>query len=413
MATIRIATTRSRDLQALVTAGQSVVSAWSALVTLLGSRLSPAHAALLAEPVPNPARGETDWYTEAEGAAVPLASLPPMERQTARALLDRQVSDIAALAGTLRTSRDPNDRPFADLLSLATRIPTEGSIYVRDGRPVLVAWGHAPSGADARPVELRRRQAGAPVPMAILAAPPPSLLNPVERAFGRWTWGLLAGSVLALLLALFILLRDPLGWFDLAPPECRVADGQIALLADLRERSSREGVLRGMLADMSRDAGRRRQQCPPVQPPPPPPPPPRPQSDDAKRAEERGGKTGKLQIILAWESKSDLDLHVICPSGEEIKFDRREACGGRLDVDANGMSLIATDRPVENVYFTTPGPGTYKIIVDAYELRPTLASDTRFRVTVKREGQEDQVFPGVARAGQHRQVVTQVDLAPP
>jgi hypothetical protein len=66
---------------------------------------------------------------------------------------------------------------------------------------------------------------------------------------------------------------------------------------------------------------------------------------------------------------------------------------------------------VENVYFDDPGPGTYRIVVDPYAMR--VAVDSRFRVTIRRDGEPDRVVEGTARNGQHVQTVTQVNVAPP
>lgn len=406
MAATRIVTTRSQDLQALVTSGQSTLDAWSALSALLTSRLSADHAALLAEPVANPSRGETDWYGQGDGPAVPLTSLPPDQRQAVRATLDRQIGDIRALAERFVTSRVESDRLFGELLTLAMRIPNEGSIYVLGGRPILVAWGHAPSGPDGQAVDLWVRHLAPPQPMAILPPPPPALLGPVLGHIARWPLALFGAGLLLLLLALLILTRDPLGWFDVVAPVCQVSPQDTALLAELREREARGGVLRSMLAGLTNDAGRRRQMCPPVQPPAPPP------SDDKRLATERGAHEGKLQIILAWGDKSDLDLHVACPSGEEIKFDHKAACGGVLDVDANAFTASSVSDPVENVSFANPQPGRYRVVVLAYKLRTDGATQIPFRVRIIREGQPEQVVTGTAREGQV-QTVTQIEIPAP
>lgn len=86
-----------------------------------------------------------------------------------------------------------------------------------------------------------------------------------------------------------------------------------------------------------------------------------------KRLEREGGKTGDVQISLIWNNRNDLDLHVLCPSGERISFDhKRSADGGELDVDMNvgGESL----QPVENIYWPPKSmrKGIYKVFVHHY-----------------------------------------------
>ena len=46
--------------------------------------------------------------------------------------------------------------------------------------------------------------------------------------------------------------------------------------------------------------------------------------------------TGDVQVTLSWDTDSDVDLHVVDPSGEEIFYGNREsASGGMLDLDSN------------------------------------------------------------------------------
>ena len=50
-----------------------------------------------------------------------------------------------------------------------------------------------------------------------------------------------------------------------------------------------------------------------------------PEDDDIEeRLEREGGKTGEVQLSLAWDDYNDLDLHVFCPSGERIYFNNKK-----------------------------------------------------------------------------------------
>ena len=84
------------------------------------------------------------------------------------------------------------------------------------------------------------------------------------------------------------------------------------------------------------------------------------------RLAREGGKSGVVQISLAWDDYNDLDMHVFCPSGERIYFNnRKSACGGELDVDMNVRPK--SKKPIENVVWTDHAPdGEYKIGVHFY-----------------------------------------------
>ncbi len=409
MANSLIATTRSQDLQPLATAGQTGIEAWRTLQAVLLKELTPAHAALLAEPVANAARGEVDWYAEGEGPAIRLQDLPEPGRVQAQARLDHLAGEIQALAARLRDSRKDGDRFLSDMLSLALRLPGDDAVYVQDGQPVLVGWGHVRSGGRGGAVVLTGPAMPPAASHAAILPPPPSpyAALPAPRT---WLWGVLGASLLAPLLALALLWRDPFGWFAIDAPQCRLKPGQLGLAQGLQEAVAREGVLRTELARLAADAGQRRLMCPPERPPtqqaavPPP-------SQDTERAQQQGAQGGKLQVILAWDDRNDLDLHVVCPDGLDINFIRRRACGGTLDVDANGDMHHLTPTPVENVFFTEPQPGRYRVVVDPYGMRERSAS--AFRVTIRRDGQPDQVVTGTAQNGQRNHAVTEFTVGPP
>ena len=228
-------------------------------------------------------------------------------------------------------------------------------------------------------------------------------------------WSSLAAAVV-MVLASGAVLRDPFGWFEVPVPQCQLDPGQLPLEQGLQEAVAQGSVLRAELARLTADAGRRRLMCPPTvvatPAPPPPPPPPPPPSNDARRAEQQGARTGKLQVILAWDDTNDLDLQVVCPAGDgTINFNRRRACGGTLDVDANGDVNHLTSSPVENVFFDDPAPGTYQVVVDAYGMRER--GSAPFRITIHRDGRPDEVVNGVAQNGQRYRRVTSFTVPAP
>lgn len=417
MAMIRLLTTRSRDLQALAASGQTAADSWRALRTLLLQELTPLHAGLLAEPVVNAALGEVDWYSDGEGAAVRLEELEGGARGLAQGVLDGLVGDIGGLAARLSASRADGDRFLAEMLGLAMRLPGPGFVFVVGEQPVLAGWGHVQAGGRSAGVALRG--VAAPVVVAMPILPPPLSPYGVAPAARTWLWGVLGASLLAPLLVVLFAWRDPFGWFSPEVPMCRLEPGQLGLSQGLEEEVAREGVLRAELARLTADAGQRRLMCPPVRlaavPPPPlpatPPRPPEPPSADVDRAQRQGGQRGKLQVILAWDDRNDLDLSIVCPSGGVINFIRRQACGGVLDVDANGDVDRLTASPVENIFFSDPAPGIYRVVVDPYGMRELQGS--AFRVTIRREGQADEVVTGVAQNGRHRVVVTTFTVGRP
>lgn len=88
-----------------------------------------------------------------------------------------------------------------------------------------------------------------------------------------------------------------------------------------------------------------------------------------KRVQREGGRAGTVQFSLAWDDRSDIDLHILTPEGDHISYRRpRSRDGGWLDVDMNvqGESL----EPVENVQWADRAPhGRYQVGVHLYRDR--------------------------------------------
>lgn len=416
MARSLAATTRDADLHALATGGQPVVAAWAQIAAHLARRLSPAHAAILAEPNPDPARGTIDWYAEGSGDAKPLDDAAP-DRVAA---FETLAAAIRVEAERLLAERDEGLRLLGELIRLALEIPDRGYIRVRGDAVFLVAWGHHLAGR-ADGAALLRTLPNTATPMAMLA------LGATPRR-PIWPWALLAAALLALLLAIgaFVAWRDPFGWLATNDAQCTVDPADLGLLRDLDAVRAEEATLRDRLAGIAEEMGRRRLACQPPPPPPPapapaparppeppprrpdpppiPPPTPTPppaRNDDADRARREGAQEGRAQIILGWDTRDDLDLSIICPDGQVISYQRRQACGGTLDVDRN----VGGDRsrtPVENVFFDNPQPGTYQVRVHQFD--NVDRGETPYRVTIRVQGQPERVITGTARPGPPRVV---------
>lgn len=425
----RIAATAGGSFQPLGVGGRLLVDQWDALTATIAAELSPEHAGLFAEPQRNPTRGEIDWYAEGSGTARRAADLPAPERDALLLRWRQMEADLRALAERIAARREPNAGLIAELLRAALVLPAprEAQLWSLDGRPVLVAWGHERIGAAGMGEAVTGRERAPEAPMPILPPPPPPPARPGPPA---WPFlAALAGALLLLLLVLVLLWKDPLGL--LAPPEiaCAPDPEQLAALAGLREASERESVLRRELARAALEAGARRASCPappppppppdpppqraPDPPPPPPPPPPQQQqrNADLERVTREGGRSGALQIVLAWEGTADLDLHVRCPDGQRLNWQYRRACGGELDVDANVSEERLSRAPVENARWESPGPGTYVVEVHNYNGRGQ--DQVAYRVIVRQQGQPDRIVTGTAPAGANRRVATRVEVAPP
>ncbi len=103
-------------------------------------------------------------------------------------------------------------------------------------------------------------------------------------------------------------------------------------------------------------------------------------------------KVGDPQFTLLWDTKADIDLHVIEPGGKEIFWnDTRGKFGGELDVDnVEGFGP-------ENIYWLKvaedgskdlgPGPpGEYRWFVLYYGGNGGVPVPTRWKVRIKHEG---------------------------
>jgi hypothetical protein len=133
------------------------------------------------------------------------------------------------------------------------------------------------------------------------------------------------------------------------------------------------------------------------------------------RLEREGAQSSDVQISLMWNNYNDLDLHVVCPSGERIHGgNKTSACGGELDVDANVRA--ETRKPVENVFWEEgkAPAGPYQVYVHHYKKHQKRKSKdpTKFQVIVT-PGGEPLEYNGELSAGDPIMLVAEFNLPSP
>ncbi len=163
-----ITTTNLDENHALAWQGAKAYTSFGQLRRLLASRLSPAHGALFAEPLPDDVRRKADWYfapeQEETGSLHParLIDLSPEAQAPVRERLIALGRDIYALSQELKASADSNQQTAGNLLEMALTFPGEEYIYVLGDNPVLTAWGFSSGSEGAQPEMLTRLRSAPP-----------------------------------------------------------------------------------------------------------------------------------------------------------------------------------------------------------------------------------------------------------
>ena len=104
--------------------------------------------------------------------------------------------------------------------------------------------------------------------------------------------------------------------------------------------------------------------------------------------------SGDVQVSVAWDSPTDVDLHVVDPSNEEIFFGNLQAqSGGKLDLDSNAACSIDNVNN-ENIVWPAGGApsGTYNVFLVYWSA--CSQAQTNYVVTVLVKGQAPQIFSG-------------------
>lgn len=116
-----------------------------------------------------------------------------------------------------------------------------------------------------------------------------------------------------------------------------------------------------------------------------------------KKAYERGGKSGRLQITLSWRTKDDLDLEVECSNSNPFRWlgylaqvnrgPGKGQCGdGKIDVDANSKMINPINDPVENAVWNSDIPDF--LTINVYPFKRGSAAPINYWVSIKFDDEE-------------------------
>jgi hypothetical protein len=388
-----IVTTRT-GVRPLGVRGEPLHNAAAQLRGAIRRRLGDAMADLLAEPQLHEDGKAIDWYAGWIGPVRKVADLPPPERATILADVDRALNKIIELGGTLaQAGRGEESGMIGRSLQLAARKPAESFVFLVGERPVVVCWGYEKEAAagligPAVPqVPGRRSVLDAPAPMPATNLP----VRAVARGIPWFRTLLAALPLLLLLLAGAWLLRELLP----ADPDLALAtregppappappappDQTPAMKASLTAEQARskalqlelatiEGELRKRVADckppeVAREAPKEPPKEPPkpppqvatIAPPPKPAPPPPPQRPSDGRMRLPAGPTNDFSFMQGcWRTdpfkhertqlQSGVSSYCFDANGNgSLEWRRgRTACRTRARAQFNGPDLALRD----------------------------------------------------------------------
>jgi hypothetical protein len=421
--------THRREIDVRVVYGQNIFELYQQINNLIQREL-PTLANLFAEPLVNAVRGEISWTTKASGSVKAGTALSDAEWSSLGSRLKNDLALILGLIEKLEKSGRSNSAGTEALRCMLVTPDLRSSVFQVGNEVVITQWGCYEFGSDVRNADLFEQIEAAPKapkeleppsslpvsteseivddqpippPQAVVstqppAAPPapsfgnspePSLEPPTERGTEKsfmWRWLLLA--LLILLLLLGLLARY---W------QARHPTGDVALKAEIAQLTTEldKKISDCVIQTPSADNGAAL--TPPVS-----------NSEfSSRQADNQISTDSSVNVSLAWNDRSDLDLWIVQPDGEVVFHGPCTGANcGRLDVDANRCDMRGppctnlTDRPLENISWSNNMlPGDYVVAVALYSTNRPLseARPVRFTVQITKDGLIS-TFEGLVRA---------------
>jgi hypothetical protein len=416
--------------QGLEPVNPKLISQYDQLRSLLASRLTADHAFLFAEPMP--LRGakesgkDTAWYVKGDGTVRALSSLPSDQAASIEHRVAVLVYDIGNLATEL-ISDGGASRELGRLLQDALVFPDTAQVFLVDDRPVLVNWGYRRQAgtpgvgvaggllsgvARARSTPERAVTIDSAAAAGVTSSPASGAASSAtaqvlqneqqdqpepgaRRRFDRRRWAAAAlWSVFVLisgLIGLRLLDACALGsskWpgfiRSLAANHCSVGNSPDLQAVNDTARAL-EATIRQKQLVVAANLAKCEATCPPA---PQPVINQTPNRADVDRALTPDIRRGKIEVTLAWKGPADLDLHIICPDGKEIKRGALRNCGGEFVTDDLNVGGGGNDDKtwIEHVIWSaTPVPnGKYQVRAVLYtrsrDSRPAIPAIVILRV---------------------------------
>lgn len=387
---------------ALQVNGRSVVGSHEQLVAIIKSRLGQNHADFLATPAGQTLGSQTQasirWSTRLAGDVKAANLLGSPERAKLESTAQRLSSDIRGLAAQMQTE-GPATQLVGQMLERCIQVPSGISqsnwLFSVGGKPVTVLWGHSGTDAAVMPVASAMSAASTALSPAVTLQQAPMQVptqadyidvqardinneksDKEKRPWLRWLVGLLL-ALLLLALLLFGLKHCAAGLTGASAPDAALAEAEQQNKLLDEEIAKKKSALTQYQCVPEVGAAAAASM-----------------TEDKRNVLGRGGQAGALEITLAWGSQNDIDLQVTCPSGAVIFAKNLSACGGTLDIDANGSGNRKVGDPVEHVVFADPMPGQYSVAVANCE-RFGLPAEP-FRLTVEYQGRVTHQIKGVS-----------------
>ena len=321
-------TSQRNAMRALASQGIFATDCHAQVCSIIAQHLSPAHAALIAEPQHDPGQQRIDWYAGVNGTATPVSALPAEEAERLRARAGELARDILHLSEQWGKDAQSREALAGQMLALVLQHPHDDDLWSVDGQPVLVNWGFAPGAVGAMPQDLSRM--GGAIPVAAAAAPVAAAAVPVAAA-GSGCLGWLLPLLLALLLLWLLLaalgiLPSPLPASCLKP----AADPRLDQATQAAEKQRNE------LEELLRQLREKALLCKPPQPKPEPKPKPR-KNEDLNIPADAAKKNDLSFLEGCWQSDTGLFSHPSnTPIIAEYCFDKKGQ-GRRFVREENGQ----------------------------------------------------------------------------